>query len=104
MKRELKPTMLTREQIEDYQFTKKQIAAYKALEKAVERCEKSGISLFGKQWHLVGLPSKFYMNHMTTLDHWKAIKRIEVPMLSGAKLSDSGADDTDYILDKYIKD
>lgn len=95
---------LTREQIEDYQFTKKQVKAYESLKKAVTRCEKSGLSLFGKQWSLIAMPTKFYMNHMTTLEHREATKRIEVPHLSGANLADSGADDTDYIMDKYIVD
>lgn len=102
MQRELKPFKVTKEQIDDYQFTKKQIKAYNALIKATERCKKVGLSLLSQQHDLIAIPSKFYMNQMTDT-HIGVSKRIEVPNLSGAYVSDSGADDTEYIMDKYIK-
>ncbi len=102
MKRELKTFKVTEEEIDNYQFTKKQISAYNSLKKATERCEKYGLSLLSQQFSLVAIPSKFYMNHMTSTSDVTTKKRIEVPVLSGAKVSDSGADDTEYILDEFI--
>jgi len=103
MKREIKPFKVSEEAIDEYQFTKKQIKAYEALEKAVKRCKDSGLSLFGKQWNLIAIPSKFHMNDMITNDYKESRKRIIAPTLEGAALSDSGADDTEYIKDEFIK-
>lgn len=103
--REAKPFMVTEEQIENYQFTKKQIAAYNSLKKAQERCVKSGLSLFGKQWSLIAYPTKFYKNDMMAQSSENGANSYSIlcPCLSGVSLSDSGADDTEYIKDKYIK-
>jgi hypothetical protein len=101
--REIKPFKVTEEQIEEYQFTKKQISAYEALKKAQQRCVDSGLTLLSLQTSLIAIPRKFYMNDMTTVNHYEAEKGIEVPSLTGAEVSDSGADDTEYIKDKWIK-
>lgn len=101
--REIKPFKVTEQQIENYQFTKKQIAAYAALKKAQERCKKSGLSLMVQQFNLVALPTKYYMNDMTTVDFREATKGILVPVLCGVGLSDSGADDSEYMKDTCIK-
>ncbi len=94
---------ITKEQVDDYQFTKKQIAAYESLKKAVKRCENAGLSLYGRQWSLVAYPQKFTKNHMIS-NHRGISKRVECPSLEGASIDDSGADDTMYILDEFIKD
>ncbi len=100
--REYKPVKVTKEQIEDYQFTKKQIAAYNSLKKAVARCYDSGLCLFGKQDSLTALPAKFYNNDMTTVDQYEHKKGVVCPYLREINISDSGADDTDFIKDAYI--
>lgn len=94
---------MTREQIEDYEFTEKQLAAYNNLKKAVKLCENSGLSLYGKQWNLVAYPKEFTKNQMIGNDTGIS-KQIEYPILEGIPISDSGADDTMYILDKFIED
>jgi hypothetical protein len=103
-KKSREPFSVTREQIDDYQFTKRQIAAYNALVRATERCKASGLCLLSKQDSLVAVPRDMYMSHMTgTYDH-NTDRRVEVPTLTGAYVTDSGADDTQYILDRYVKD
>ena len=102
--REMKPFMVSKGEIEDYQFTKAQIKAYDALIKASKRCEKAGLSLLAKQDSLYAYPTKFYMNNMmTTSGEAPTLKFIKVPKLMGADICDSGADDTEFIPDKYIK-
>lgn len=103
-KREIKPFMVTKEQIEDYQFTKKQQAAYKALIKATERCEKAKLTLIGKQDYLYAYPSKFMDNWMNdTGGSDKSKKQLKIPHLSGSRISDCGADDTEFFKDEYVK-
>lgn len=103
--REIKPFMVTREQIENYQFTKAQIKAYKALIKSTERCKKLKLTLLAKQDNLMAYPDRFMDNWMNDVGgSYKSKKGLQIPHLSGARISDSGADDTEYILDEYIKD
>lgn len=102
MQREIKPFNVTVEQIDDYQFTQKQIKAYEALKKAAKRCQESGLTLLAKQSVLNAYPSKFYLNDMMELAGYKTEKRIDAPALTGCNINDSGADDMEYIMDKYI--
>lgn len=103
--REIKPFKVTKEQIENYQFTKKQIKAYNALIKATERCKESGLTLLAKQFQLIAYPSKFYLNDMMIqMGEGNTTKNILCPSLNTCKINDSGADDTEYIDDKHIKD
>lgn len=104
MEREIKPFIVTEQQIEDYLFTKAQIKAYEQLKKCIERCKKVGLSLYGKQDGLTAYPSKFMDNWMNDAGgSFESEKRVSIPNLSGAMISDSGADDTEFIKDKYIK-
>lgn len=104
MEREYKPFMVSREQIEDYEFTKKQKAAYAALTRAAKRCQDSGLSLLAKQSQIWGIPSKFYMNDMVIVSgEGQSDKHVECPMMNECQINDSGADDGEFIKDKYIK-
>ena len=103
-KREINTFIVTKEYIEYYSFTKKQILAYKQLSKYAEKCSKLGLTLLAKQDSVYAYPSKFFKNWMN--DCGGSIEsnlRIEIPHLCGVKISDSGADDTEYIKDKFIK-
>lgn len=103
-KREIKPFMVTEEQINNYLFTKAQTTAYRALIKATTMCEKANLTLIAKQDNLFAYPNKFMDNWMNdTGFSVESNKRLKVPLLSGARISDSGADDTEFIKDKYIK-
>ncbi len=104
MKREIKPFMVTVEQIKDYTFTKAQVNAYESLKKATERCKKVGLTLLAKNDGINAYPNKFMDNWMNDVGgSYESEKRVEIPHLCGAKISDSGADDPEYIKDKYIK-
>lgn len=104
-KREVKPTVHPKEYYENYEFTKAQKAAYNSLDKAIKRCKNNGLSLLAKQFQLIAYPSVFYMNDMTVIigEYGYDKTQIEAPNLNYARISDSGADDVEYIKDIYIK-
>ena len=84
--------------IEDFEITKEQEKAFKSLVRAVNKCSKSGLRLFGKQHDIVAFPAKAYELDLVAPLHAynEEDHNNPVPYIFETLLSDSGADDMEY--------
>lgn len=83
---------------EDFEITEEQRKAFKSLVRAVNKCSKSGLRLFGKQHDIMAFPAKAYeLDLVAPLHaHHEEDHDNPVPFISETLLSDSGTDDMEY--------
>lgn len=83
---------------EDFKITEEQEKAFKSLVRAVNKCNKSGLRLFGKQYDIFAFPAKAYELDLVAPLHSRHEEDHDnpVPFISETLLSDSGADDMEY--------
>lgn len=93
---------ITVDEVEDYTFNEKQQEAYAALKKAIAKCEAAGLYLLGKSDALNAYPKEFKMM-VNVRDGITSVSEIRCPYLSGAKITDCGADDYEFFENKFIE-
>lgn len=94
--------MWTREQIDKYEFTKAQKAAYKQLVKYCKKCRELGLILDARQSKLNAYPEKMYDAGTIDFSEYENFYT-PLPVLEGASIVDAGSDESYYINDKFIK-